>query len=284
MTKIIDAIEMTKINTLIHKSDVNKIEGVLGEKPKFVIINASDNPSNERYINGKIEAGYSRGLEVQNINLPESCTNDDIIDIIDECNKQKIPMILQLPTYDHINNKLLIDKIHRNVDADGFTKEWLGELALGREEIVPATPKGVINLLDYHEVNMRGKVVVVIGRSNHVGKPLCMMFINRGATVISANSLTTDLKSWLKQADIIVSCVGRVELIQPEDIKEGSVLIGVGFSYVGRKQVLDFDLDAMVESNKPVLVSNRINCTGKATINALIDNVIQLYKINFDID
>ena len=127
------------------------------------------------------------------------------------------------------------------------------------------------------------KIALVIGKSNHVGKPLCTMLMNRGATLINANSKTKDLSSLVKMADIIISCVGRQNLIKSEDIKEDAVVIGVGFTYVNGKQILDFDVDEIVALGKAKFVSNRINCTGKATINSLIDNVIGLYKMNFDI-
>ena len=127
------------------------------------------------------------------------------------------------------------------------------------------------------------KIALVIGKSNHVGKPLCTMLMNRGATLINANSKTKDLSSLVKIADIIISCVGRQNLIKSEDIKEDAVVIGVGFTYVNGKQILDFYVDEIVALGKAKFVSNRINCTGKATINSLIDNVIELYKMNFDI-
>ena len=108
--------------------------------------------------------------------------------------------------------------------------------------------------------------------------------MNRDATVLVSNKETTDLPSLVRMADIIVSCVGKLDLINPEDLKEGVVLIGVGFTYVNGRQILDFDIDKVVETGKASLVSNRINCTGKATVNALIGNVVNLYKMNFGLD
>ena len=207
-----------------------------------------------------------------------------MLNVINKCNNEKIPVILQLPTFNHLDSNKLIKEISYSVDADGFAKEWIGEVNLGNDKIVsPATPKGVISLLDQYNVNIEGKVALVIGKSNHVGKPLCSMLMNRGATLINANSKTKDLSSLVKISDIIISCVGKQNLINEEDIKEGAVVIGVGFTYINGKQILDFDVDKVVELGKAKLVSNRINCTGKATINSLIDNVIQLYKINFNI-
>lgn len=284
MTLIIDAMNMCEAKTLEYKIEIDKIKNTIGRQPEFVIINASDDEGNARYIKGKIKEGKKAGLKVSAIKLEKDCTQDDVLSIIDKCNNEKIPVILQLPTFEHLDSNKLIKKISYKVDADGFAKEWIGEVNLGNDtQIVPATPKGVISLLDYYNVEIEGKVALVIGKSNHVGKPLSSMLMNRGATLINANSKTKDLKALVKISDIIISCVGQQNLINEEDIKNNAVVIGVGFTYVNGKQILDFDVDKVVELGKAKFVSNRINCTGKATINSLIDNVIQLYKMNFNI-
>ena len=284
MTKIIESLDMCDANKIEQTRKVNNITAKLGYKPKFVIINASDDMGNARYIEGKIKEGTEVGLDVKSIKLNENCTNKDVLDIINDCNKNKIPVILQLPTFNHLDTQILLDSIDYTVDADCFNKLWLGEIAIGNDtKLAPATPKGVIQILDYHNVELSGKVALVIGKSNHVGKPLSVMMMNRGATLINANSRTQDLNNLVSQADVIVSCVGKLDLIDANYIKEDAIVIGVGFTYVGRKQILDFDIDKVVELNKASLVSNRINCTGKATINALIDNVIELYNMNFNL-
>ena len=284
MTTIIDAIAMCedKINT--HQAETSKIESKINRKPEFIIINASNDEGNARYIKGKIKEGEKAGLKVEVVKFEEDCCNQDVLNIINRCNEEKIPVILQLPTFKHLDTKGLMDSINYDVDADGFAREWIGEINLGNDKkIAPATPKGVISLLEYHNVDVQGKVALVIGKSNHVGKPLCSMLMNRGATLINANSKTKDLSELVKIADIIISCVGRQNLIDPKDIKEDAVVIGVGFTYVNGKQILDFDVEEVVSLGKAKFVSNRINCTGKATINSLIDNVIELYKMNFNI-
>ena len=284
-TMVIDAINMCEENIVSLIDEVKIIKEKIGRKPKFVIINASDNEANSRYIKGKIKEGEKAGLDVEVIKFERNCTNNDVLSIINLCNRSKTPVILQLPTFEHLDSKKLIDEIKYNVDADGFSREWIGEVNLGNDKLVaPATPKGVINILEYHKVELEGKNVLVIGKSNHVGKPLCSMLMNRGATVINANSKTKDLSSLVKISDVIISCVGKPNLINPKDVKEDSVLIGVGFTYIDRKQVLDFDVDQIVRMNKARLVSNRINCTGKATINSLISNVVYLYKLNYEIE
>lgn len=284
-TMVIDAIDMCEENIISLIDEVKIIKEKIGRKPKFVIINASDNEANSRYIKGKIKEGEKAGLDVEVIKFERNCTETDVLNVINMCNNTNTPVILQLPTFEHLDSKKLINEIKHNVDADGFSREWIGEVNLGNDKLIaPATPKGVINILEYHKVELEGKNVLVIGKSNHVGKPLCSMLMNRGATVINANSKTKDLSSLVKISDVIISCVGKPNLINPKDVKEDSVLIGVGFTYIDRKQVLDFDVDQIVRMNKARLISNRINCTGKATINSLVSNVVYLYKLNYEIE
>lgn len=285
MTKIIEAIDMCKESEIVLKEEVNKIKDKIGEDVEFVIINASDNPANERYIKGKVADGEAIGLKVKVVKFDEDCTDEEVIDVIEDCSKKKIPVIFQLPAYEHLDVNKIMNAIDYSIDADGFAREWIGDVALGsKDAIVPATPKGVMNLLDYLVVDLEGKMALVVGKSNHVGKPLTLMLMERGATVINANSKTKDLDSLVKIADIVIPCVGKQDLIKSNCVKEGAVLIGVGFTYVGGKQILDFDIDKVVSDGKASMVSNRIRCTGKATINALIENVVKLYKLNYSIN
>lgn len=284
MTKIIDAIQMCDDRMEQYQKDTAQIAEILGHKPQFVIINASDNEANKRYIKGKVKEGERAGLDVKVVTYTEDCDEDVIIDNILYLQENKIPVIVQLPMYDHLNRDRILSYIDWTIDADGFTKEWIGNVNLGIDDlVVPATPKGVIDLLEYHNVDIVGKNVLIIGSSNHVGKPIIPLILKRGGTILNANINTQDLPSLVRIADIIISCVGKINLINPDDIKDNSVLIGVGFTYVERKQILDFDVDKIVEDGRASIVSNRINCTGKATIISLIDNVIMLYKMNLNL-
>lgn len=282
MAVLIEAGKMCELGVETLKKEVSDIADRIGQCPQFVIINASDDPGNARYVKNKVQEGQSIGINVNVLRQGEDCTTEDILDNIEYCRLHKIPVIFQMPAYPHLDTKRILESITPEIDADGFTKEWLGEVAMGNDNVVaPATPKGVINLLNHFNVEIGGKTALVIGRSNHVGKPMSTMLINRGATVITANSRTENLQDLVQQSDIIVSCVGKTHLISPYDVKEGAVLIGVGFTYIEGKQVLDFDIDAMLKESKASLVTNRVRCTGKATVHSLIDNVVQLYRMNY---
>ena len=264
MTKIIDAIQMCDDRMEQYQKDTAQIAELLGQKPQFVIINASDNEANKRYIKGKVKEGERAGLDVKVVTYTEDCDEDIIIDNILYLQENRIPVIVQLPMYDHLNKDRILSYIDWTIDADGFTKEWIGNVNLGIDDlVVPATPKGVIDLLEYHNVDIVGKNVLIIGSSNHVGKPIIPLILKRGGTILNANANTQDLPSLVRIADIIISCVGKINLINPDDIKDNAVLIGVGFTYVERKQILDFDVDKIVEDGRASIVSNRINCTVK---------------------
>lgn len=281
MTKIIESLTMCYKHRCSDILEVQRIKTAIKKDLEFFIINASDDAGNARYIEGKKEEGTNRGLNVIVKKFNSDCCDEDVLAVIKYCNENKIPVILQLPIYKHLNESALLEAIDYKVDADCFSREWLGALANNTNgNLAPATPKGVINILKYNNINICGKNTLVIGRSNHVGKPMSTMLINEGATVTTANSNTKDLSSLVKQSDIIISCVGKTDLINHEDIKKDAVVIGVGFTYIGRKQILDFSVEDIVNDGKAKIVSNRINCTGKATIDALISNVIELYKLN----
>ena len=132
---------MCEAKTLEYKKETNKIQKAIGRQPEFVIINASDDEGNARYIKGKIKEGEKCGLKVSAIKLEKDCTEEDVLEIINRCNDERIPVILQLPTFNHLDSNKLIKEISYSVDADGFAKEWIGEVNLGNDKIVsPATP------------------------------------------------------------------------------------------------------------------------------------------------
>lgn len=278
MSKIINAtdVEMSIVADL--KDSVKQIEHHLHCKPKFVIINASDNEANKRYIKAKVKMAEQLGLQAIVIEYTKEATDEDIIGYLKYCDAQDIPVIVQLPMYEHLNKDRIFKYIYPWVDADGFSNEWIGKTYMSNTtDIQPATPKGVMALLDYYEVEYEGKIALVIGTGKHTGQMLANMLMNEGATVITANEYTKDLNKLVKQADIIISCVGKQGIFDEYSVKPYSTVIGVGFSYVDGKQVQDFDENKLQQCE---YVSSRVNCTGKMTVLALMDNIINLYKID----
>jgi methylenetetrahydrofolate dehydrogenase (NADP+)/methenyltetrahydrofolate cyclohydrolase len=278
MNNIIDAREIEPYAIHELKESIKQIEECLGHKPRFIIANASDNEANKRYIKAKVKMAEQLGLEAVVVEFEEEITDEEIIRYISFWSDEYIPIIVQLPIYSHLNKEAIFEYIDSHIDADGFSNEWIGKTYTSNAtRVQPATPKGVMALLDYYEVEYEGKVALVIGRGKHTGQMLANMLINEGATVITTNSHTKDLYKLTKEADIIISCVGKPNLITNEDIKEGAIVVGVGFSYVDGKQIQDFN---ELDLTNAKYVTSRLNCTGKMTVLALMDNIVQLYKLN----
>jgi methylenetetrahydrofolate dehydrogenase (NADP+)/methenyltetrahydrofolate cyclohydrolase len=287
--KIMEVINMSKImnaNTLeAHmESQINLMvaNNYKGRKPKVVILMASDNKSSERYVGNKVKMATKLNIEAEVIKFDENVTNTILEETINELNNDNNVdgMILQLPVYEHLDSQYLINQICPYKDVDGLTWYSKALLESNKLKLMPCTPLGVKNLLLLEGIDIEGKNVVVVGRGETSGAPMAIMFRNLGATVTICHAKTSreDLKFYVSHADIVVSCVGKQNVLEAEWFKEGSVVIGVGFTYdENGKQQLDFDFDKVMELDKVKLVSQRTNCTGKATVLSLMYNTVLAY-------
>ena len=253
-----------------------------GRKPSLVIIVASDDKASQIYVNNKIKMGNKLGRDVDVITVYEQATNDTVISLIEILNNNKAVdgIILQLPIYNHLCSELLINTIDPDKDVDGLTMYSKAMLECNKLEMMPCTPLGVKNLLTIEGVFIPGKNVVIVGKGETAGAPMATMFRNMDATVTICNARTSrdDLEWYIRHADIVVSCVGKQNLLDAEWFKEGSVVVGVGLSYdENGKQQLDFNVDKVLERGKVKFVSQRTNCTGKATVISLMYNTVWAY-------
>jgi methylenetetrahydrofolate dehydrogenase (NADP+)/methenyltetrahydrofolate cyclohydrolase len=276
--KLMEVIIMTKImnaNTLENYTN-NQINLMVannykGRLPKVVILMASNDKPSERYVVNKIKMAEKFNIEAELIKFNENVTNKDLEEVINDLNNDESVdgLILQLPVYEHLNAKRLINQICPYKDVDGLT--WYSKALLENNELklMPCTPLGVKNLLLLEGVIIAGKNVVVVGRGETSGAPMATTFRNLDATVTFCHSKTSrkDLEFYVRHADIVISCVGKQNILDAEWFKEGSIVVGVGFTYdENGKQQLDFDFNKVVELGKAKLVSQRTNCTGKATV------------------
>ena len=280
MTKIINA------NTL-EAYTINKIGSMVscnykGRKPKVVILVASDDKASEVYVKNKVKMGEKCGVEVEVIKFGLFVNNLELEHEIKELNDNTNVdgVILQLPVYEHLDSDYLIDQICPYKDVDGLTSYSKALHENDKLKKLPCTPLGVMNLLTLEGVTISGKNVVVIGKGLTAGAPMATLFRNKDATVTICHAKTSraDLEFYVRHADIVISCVGKPNIVDAEWLKEGSVIIGVGFTYdENGKQQLDFDVDKVVELGKAKLVSQRTNCTGKATVISLMYNTVLAY-------
>lgn len=254
-------------------------------KPKAIIIVASDDKASKIYVNNKVKTGEQLGIDIEVVKFNESVTESEIIEFIHKINNDDTVdgAMLQLPVYKHLNGQYLINQLCPYKDIDGLTWYNRAMLESNKAELVPCTPLGVISLLQVEGIKIVGKNVVIVGKGDTAGAPMATMFRNADATVTICHKETPreELEFFIRHADIVVSCVGKQNLLEPEWFKEGSIVIGVGLSYdENGKQQLDFDVDKVVELGKAAYVSQRTNCTGKATVLGLMCNIMFSYNKN----
>lgn len=280
MTKIINANSLEiYTNNAIDQMVINNYKG---RKPKLCILVASDDKASERYVNNKVKMGEEFRIDVEVIKFGLFVNNIEIADQIDELNNDDSVdgIILQLPVFEHLDEDYLIHQISPYKDVDGLTNYSKLLLDKGTLHKIPCTPLGVVDLLTMEGVLIPGKNVVVVGKGATSGAPMATLFRNYGATVTVCHSKTpkNDLEFYVRHADIVISCVGKRDLLNAEWFKEDSIVIGVGLSYdENGKQHLDFDVEKVVEFGKAKLVSQRTNCTGKATVISLMYNTALAY-------
>lgn len=228
---IIDGKEIAQKKKLEIADQVQELKKQ-GVTPGLAVILVGDNQASRTYVNSKQKTARELGMHNVLIEYPVSITEQDLLAKIDELNKDEEihGILVQLPLPDHISEKKLIEAISPDKDVDGFHPINIGRMMTGQDAFLPCTPYGVMVMMKEIEMNLAGKHVVVVGRSNIVGKPAGQLFLNENATVTYCHSRTKDLKEYTKQADVIIAAVGKADLITADHVKPGAVVIDVGMN------------------------------------------------------
>ena len=250
----------------------------LAVKPSLAIIQVSGDPASDKYVQNKLKRCGEIGIIPKLFYCAPDIKQSQIEETIKKLNKDPgiTGIILQLPLPDHLDEHYLTNLIDPKKDVDGFTETNTGKLSLGQPCLIPCTPKGIIDLLDFYDIPMEGKDVLIINRSNIVGKPLAQLFLKRNATVTVAHSKTRNLKQKLKQADIIVTGVGIPNFLRYDDFPQGATIIDVSINFVHGKMCGDvnknsYDYLQTVGNLTPVPGG-----VGQSTVIALMENVVKL--------
>jgi len=252
-----------------------------GEAPGLGIISFGENSRSAAYIKQKILFAEKIGVKVFPMALPLETTEEGLIEVIQTCNNdpQMNGVIIQLPLPEHISPTIL-DYINPRKDVDGLHSQNLGKLVKGETGFVPATARGVLELLNAVNISLEGKHVVIIGRSTLVGKPLALIFLKENATVTIAHSKTVNLKCLAQQADILCVAMGKPGYIGKEYVSPGQVVIDVGITVEkngdGSKLVGDVlytEVERIVSNITPVPGG-----VGPMTVYALFANVCDAYE------
>lgn len=264
------------------KLDVkNKIDSIVesgNRKPCLVTILVGDNSASKVYVANKEKACNEVGIINITEIYPESITEDELITHIKEFNNSHLVdgILVQLPLPKHINSDNILLAIDPKKDVDGFHPENVAKLWLGQDCIKPCTPSGIIDLIESSDVDLNGKHVVVIGRSNIVGLPVAKMCLDRNATVTICHSKTKNLADITKTADILIVAIGKPKFVTANMVEFGTVVIDVGINRVDGKLCGDVDFDS-VFNEKTEYITPVPGGVGPMTIACLMKNTIECF-------
>ena len=256
-----------------------------GINPCLATVLIGNNPASATYVKNKHKACEEVGIITKDHKLDESVTQQELNNIIDELNADVSVhgILVQLPLPKHLNEFAVTSRISPIKDVDGLTPHNAGLLSVKKAVLVACTPSGVMEMFDYHNIALESKNIVLINRSNLVGKPLYHLLLEKNATVITCHSRTKDIEKFCQSADIIITAVGdRTKFIlTPEMIKEGSVVIDVAISRFEGKLVGDCDYDKIIE--KASFVTPVPGGVGPMTVAMLLKNTITATSLGIQI-
>lgn len=246
--------------------------------PKIASILVGDDGGSIYYMNNQEKVSTSLGVAFKKVVLDKNITEEELINTIDNLNNDNEVdgIILQLPLPKGLNEKKVIKKISPSKDIDCLTFESQGKLYMGEPEFLPCTPNSVVTLLKSLNIPLEGKEVVVLGRSNIVGKPVAQLLLNENATVTICHSRTKDLKEVTKRADILVVAIGKPKFLDETYVKDGAIVIDVGTSRFEGKITGDVDFDKVIE--KASYLTPVPGGVGALTTTLLVKNACEAYK------
>lgn len=275
MATIIDGKELAKRirENLKKECEELKKEGII---PKFAVILVGDNPASKVYVRNKSKAAEETGIIFEEHLLDTNIEQKQLIDLIEKLNHQKDihGILLQSPLPNHLDINEAFRTIVPEKDVDGFHPANVGKLVLGQDTFVSCTPYGIMKMLEEYKIDLEGKNVVIIGRSNIVGKPLYQCCLNKNATVTTCHSKTKDITAYTKKADVIMVAIGKPKFLTKDMVKEGAVIIDVGINRTEGKKIIG-DVDFEEVEKIASYITPVPGGVGPMTIAMLMNNVIK---------
>ena len=280
MGKILNGKELALKLNLELKNKISSFIKTSGITPKLAAVLVGDDPASKLYINIKRKTCSEIGIGSILVELDKNITKSKLLDEIEKLNKDKsvhgILLQLPLPKVLRPYTSEFIEQIDPVKDVDGLHPINRGKLFDYNEDFVPCTPKGIVTLLEHYNVEIQGKNVVIINRSNLVGKPLIFMLLKRNATVTVCHSYTKNLDGYTKKADILIVAIGKSKFITKEKVKEGVVIIDVGISRENGKLSGDVDFEGVLD--KCSWITPNPGGVGPMTVSFLLQNTFNAYK------
>jgi methylenetetrahydrofolate dehydrogenase (NADP+)/methenyltetrahydrofolate cyclohydrolase len=259
-----------------YRARVEALAAGHGLRPGLAVILVGENPASQLYVSNKVRACEDVGIRSELIRLPATVAEAELLAAIDRLNADPAThgILVQLPLPGHISLPHVLERISADKDVDGFHLYNVGGLLTGSTVFPPCTPYGVQKLLEYERVEIAGRNVVVVGASNIVGKPMAMMLMQKDATVAICHKLTRDLATFTLLADILVVAAGVPNLIVPQMVKTGAVVIDVGINRLADGRIVG-DVDFAGVSQKASLISPVPGGVGPMTVTMLLYNTLR---------
>ena len=260
------------------KEEVSKIKETYPRLPKLVVILVGDNQASQTYVRNKERGCQYIGIESEILRHDASFSEIELLQEINDLNNDDTVdgILVQLPLPQHINEEKVLDAIVPSKDVDGFHPENVAKLFLGQHSLVPCTPKGMMVLLAEINYDLAGKEVVIVGRSNMVGKPVALLCLQKNATVTIAHSQTKDLKAVCSRADVLIAAIGKPKFFNHEYVKDGAVVLDVGINRDENNKLCgDVDFDDV--KDKVSAITPVPGGIGPMTITMLMKNTIEAF-------
>ena len=278
MATIIDGKTLAKKirENLKIECDELKEEGI---KPKLAVIMVGDDPASKVYVRNKSRACDEIGIEYQEYLLNENITQDELLELIKKLNNDETVngILLQSPIPENLDINEAFKTITYLKDVDGFTPSSVGKLCIGEDTFVSCTPLGVIKMFEEYNIDLNGKDVVILGRSNIVGRPLIQCCLQKNATVTICHSKTNNLKEHTKRADVIISAIGKPKFVTEDMVKDNVVIVDVGINRDENGKLVG-DVDFENVEKKASYITPVPGGVGPMTIAMLMHNVIKATK------
>ena len=268
---------------IVKQKVLEEVKG-LAEKENvklgLAVVQVGDDEASKVYVGQKEKMANALNFNFIHQKLSADVTQEELLKVIDKLNKNKKihGILVQMPIPKHLDSKEVQNRIYSYKDVDGLTDLNAGMLIHGKEGLVPCTPQGIVDLLKYYKIELEGKNVTIIGRSDLVGKPLAALMINNNATVTLCHSKTKDLREFTKKADIVVAAVGKAKLIKREDLKKGAVVVDVGINRMEDGKLCgDVDFDDV--KSKVSYITPVPGGVGQMTVAELAMNTYKAYLL-----
>ena len=265
-----------------NRLDILSKKGII---PGLCVILVGDDPASQIYVKTKSKKLQSLGLRSKNIYLNNDVSQNELIQTINGLNQDSNyhGILVQMPLPSHIDSQLIINSIDSTKDVDGFHPENVGWLSIGKPRFIPCTPKGIMKIFKHYNIELSGKDIVVIGRSNIVGRPMSILVSSNGewsnGTCTICHSRTKNLEQYTRNADVVISAIGKPNYLKADMIKEGSIIIDVGINRVeaendkGYKIIGDVDYNSVID--KVSFITPVPGGVGPMTIAMLVENTIE---------